>query len=169
MTRAEKISAIYKEMANKEETFWCKVLVDTQKRFRNRLESESGIEDTIIGKIRDPDDFRKFNLEDNWPSYDDWQRSNIDEEEFTCITEVIWHPVMIWDVIDWIEKKEFDVNKPIPWFWFEEDEELDDKSKLHLIQDYYIDNLISYWDKKRESIESQSEDCIDFVYSLIGK
>nr|DAS31927.1 MAG TPA: hypothetical protein [Caudoviricetes sp.] len=40
-------------------------MVDTQKRFRHRLESESGIEDTIIGKILDPDDFRKFNLEDN--------------------------------------------------------------------------------------------------------
>lgn len=76
---------------------------------------------------------------------------------------------MIWDVIDWIEKKEFDVNKPIPWFWFEEDEEFNDETKLLLIQDYYVDNLISYWDKKRESIESQSEDCIDYIYSLIGK
>lgn len=83
------------------------------------------------------------------------------------IEEIIWRPVMIWDVIDWIEKKTFDVNKQIPWFWFEEDEEFDDETKLFLIQDYYIDNLISYWDTKREPVEAQSDDCIDFIYSLI--
>ena len=148
MTRTEKISAIYAEMANKEETFWCKVLVDTQKRFGNRLESESGIEDTIIGKIRDPDDFRKFNLEDNWPSYDDWQYNNIDEEEFTCITEVIWHPVMIWDVIDWIHPY---------WTGCAQDERFANERKRK------INLVLLQWDKKRESIESQSDECIDYI------
>ena len=85
------------------------------------------------------------------------------------VVEITWHPVMIWDVIDWIEKKEFDINKPIPWFWFEEDEEIADESKLLLIQDYYVDNIIAYWDKKREAIESQSDECIDYIYSLISK
>ena len=151
MTRAEKISDIYKEMANKEETFWCKVLVDTQKRFGNRLESESGIEDTIIGKIRDPDDFRKFNLEDNWPSYDDWQRSNIDEEEFTCITEVIWHPVMIWDVIKRIKE-----NREIS-YWEYLVKLLGQLSRPWL------------WRELGLSIDDQSEECIDYIYSLIQK
>ena len=151
MTRTEKISAIYAEMANKEETFWCKVLVDTQKRFRNRLESESGIEDTIIGKIRDPDDFRKFNLEDNWPSYDDWQRSNIDEEEFTCITEVIWHPVMIWDVIKRIKE-----NREIS-YWEYLVKLLGQLSRPWL------------WRELGLSIDDQSEECIDYIYSLIQK
>lgn len=85
------------------------------------------------------------------------------------IEEIIWRPVMIWDVIDWIEKKTFDVNKQIPWFWFEEDEEFNDETKLLLIQDYYVDNIISYWDTKREPVEAQSDDCIDYIYSLIGK
>jgi len=84
------------------------------------------------------------------------------------IEEIIWHTVMIWDIIDWIEKKDFDINKKIPWFWFEEDEEeFNDGTKLLLIQDYYIDNLISYWETKREPVEAQSDDCIDFIYSLI--
>lgn len=154
MTREEKISAIYAEMANKEETFWCKVLVDTQKRFWPRLESESDIEDTIIGKIRDPDDFRKFNLEDNWPSYDDWQRSNIDEEEFTCITEVIWHSVMIWDVIDWIEPY---------WALFAQSLNLSNERQSK------IKFVLVKWHKKREPIESQSDECVDYIYSLISK
>ena len=163
MTRAEKISAIYAEMANKEETFWCKVLVDTQKRFRHRLESESGIEDTIIGKIRDPDDFRKFNLEDNWPSYDDWQRSNIDEEEFTCITEVIWHPVMIWDVMEYLE------NKSQSQIVEHEDDE--DEDWFYSREDYYEDvaEISDCWKDKRLSIDEQSDECVDFVYSLISK
>lgn len=173
MTRTEKISAIYAEMANKEETFWCKVLVDTQKRFGNRLESESGIEDTIIGKIRDPDDFRKFNLEDNWPSYDDWQYNNIDEEEFTCITEVIWHPVMIWDVLDYLEDKRFyceKCKKIVDWrdvsdcrFWWEYYCDICNNEYLVDIKS----NILFDWSKKREPIEAQSDECVDFVYSLI--
>lgn len=154
MTRTEKISAIYKEMANKEETFWCKVLVDNQKRVWHNLELESDIEDTIIGKIRDPNDFRKFNLEDNWPSYDDWQRSNIDEEEFTCITEVIWHPVMIGDVLDWIE----------PYWWvFAQSVNLDiERTRKGTL-------LLSVRKQKRKPIDDQSDECIDYVYSLISK
>ena len=105
MTRAEKISAIYKEMANKELTFGCKVLVDIQKSFRGEIDTETDVEDVIVSEIHDPEDFRKFNLMDNWPSYDDWQRSGIDEEEFVCITEVIWCPVMIWDVMEYLENK----------------------------------------------------------------
>ena len=85
------------------------------------------------------------------------------------IEEIIWHPVMIWDVIDWIEKKQFDIHKPIPWFWFEEDEKISDESKLYLIQDYYVDNIIAYWGTKRESIEFQSDECVDYIYSLISK
>ena len=92
-----------------------------------------------------------------------------DERPTTEIKEIIGHPVMIGDVIDWIEKKDFDVNKKIPWFWFEDEKEIDDESKLFLIQDYYTNKIIAFWDKKRESIETQSDECIDYVYSLIQK
>ena len=76
---------------------------------------------------------------------------------------------MIGDVIDWIEKKIFDVNKQIPWFWFEDWEKISDESKLYLIQDYYTDRIIAFWDTKREPVESQSDECIDYIYSLTGK
>ena len=152
MTRDEKISAIYKEMANKELIFGCKV------KFSKWIYS-------IIDR------------EDVWflSSYEgqDWDIHNTivieDGVNSRCysIEEIIWHPVMIWDVIDWIEKKDFDINKKIPWFWFDDEEEICDESKLFLIQDHYTDEIIAFWDKKRESIDTQSDECIDYVYSLI--
>lgn len=154
MTRAEKISAIYAEMANKKLTLGCKV------KFSKWIYS-------IIDR------------ENVWflSSYkgNDWDIHNTivieDGVNSRCysIEEIIWHPVMIWDIIDWIEKKDFDINKKIPWFWFDDEEEICDESKLFLIQDYYTDKIIAFWDKKREPIESQSDDCIDYIYSLIGK
>jgi hypothetical protein len=92
-----------------------------------------------------------------------------EESKTYKLKEIIGHPVMIGDVIDWIEKKDFDINKKIPWFWFDDEEGIADESKLFLIQDYYTDEIIAFWDKKRESIESQSDECIDYIYSLIGK
>ena len=147
MTREEKISAIHKEIANTDIDEWCVI--------------EAYCKRWVI-------------LDYNWTrAYVWWYRwdfEKFDDYQHLSIKlwyEVIWRPVMIWDVIDWIEKKTFDINKKIPWFWFEEDEEISDESKLYLIQDYYIDNVISYWDTKREPVEAQSEDCIDYIYSLI--
>ena len=172
MTRDEKISAIYAEMANKELTFWCKLKFDIGWKKSIYNESDPATEPNywIIKWECEYEDSVQLFLNYAFWSYA-YFRTDCEDEVLTYSDdyEIIWHPVMIWDVIDWIEKKEFDVNKPIPWFWFEEDEEFNDETKLLLIQDYYVDNLISYWDKKRESIESQSEDCIDYIYSLIGK
>ena len=153
MTREQKLESIYKEMANKKLTLGCKVkfskwiysIIDRENVWF--LSSYKGqdwdIHNTIV--IEDGVNSRCYSIE-----------------------EIIWHTVMIWDIIDWIEKKDFDINKKIPWFWFEEDEEeFNDGTKLLLIQDYYIDNLISYWETKREPVEAQSDDCIDFIYSLI--
>lgn len=141
-------------MANKELTFGCKVkfskwiysIIDRENVWF--LDSYKGVDwnirNTIV--IEDGVNSRCYSIE-----------------------EIIGHPVMIGDVIDWIEKKDFDVNKKIPWFWFEDEKEIDDESKLFLIQDYYTDKIIAFWDKKRESIETQSDECIDYVYSLIQK
>lgn len=162
-------------MANKEETFWCKVLIDTQKNLRGELYAETDVEDVIVGKVRDPEDFRKFNLADNGYSYADWQRSNIDEEDFVCITKVIWHPVMIGDVLDFFKDKRFyckKCKKIVDWR---------DVSDDQLWGEYYCnicnnnslldieDDIVFYWFKKREPIEVQEDQCIDYIYSLIQK
>jgi len=83
------------------------------------------------------------------------------------IEEVIWHPVMIGDALDWIENKKFNVDTPIVWFWFD-DEDYDDETKLFLIQIYYSEKVCSLWEHKRKSIEEQSNGLVDFIYGLIS-
>jgi len=153
MSREEKITAIYKEMANKELTFGCTAKLTTKKRTQHDV--------ILIGDISNGEKY--FVVKDSLDKDVDWFYTNDWYYEF------IWHPVMIWDVIDCIEKTDFDINKKIPWFWFEDEKGIDDESKLFLIQGYYTDKIIAFWYKKRESIEYQSDDCIDFIYSLIAK
>lgn len=70
------------------------------------------------------------------------------------IKEIIWHPVMIGDVIDWIEPY---------WRGYAQDVKFSKERKRK------IDITLLQWDKKREPIETQSDECIDFIYSLIAK
>ena len=59
---------------------------------------------------------------------------------------------MIGDVIDWIEPY---------WKGYAQDVKFSQERKRK------INIVLLQWDKKRESIEYQSDDCIDFIYSLI--
>ena len=143
MTREEKISAIYQEMANKKLKLWCKC-------------KSHNWENVIF--IRKNKTWSYLSIREN--------------EEFTVslwyTTEIIWHPVMIGDVLDWIENKKFNVNVPIMWFWFD-DGDYSDETKLFLIQKHYSEKACILWESKRLSIEEQSDECIDYVYSLIQK
>ena len=66
----------------------------------------------------------------------------------------IWHPVMIWDVLDYIDSIEFNhPNDFIKWH----------KEKYPII----IDVLFNDWENKRKPIEEQSEKCIEWIYNLI--
>lgn len=129
MTREEKLEAIYKEMANKKRTFGC------------RCRRNDG-EDVIF--IRQNKTWSYLSIREN--------------EEFTVslwyTPEIIWHPVMIGDVIDWIEPY---------WRGYAQDVKFSRERKRK------IDITILQWDKKREPIEAQSDGCIDYVYSLIQK
>lgn len=73
--------------------------------------------------------------------------------EFT----VIWCPVMIWDVISYL-RKPFDTfveGMPVGRSW-----EVDSYIKN-------INSLLTEWIDTRSPIEQQSDECINFVYSLI--
>ena len=88
-----------------------------------------------------------------------WSYLSIREnEEFTVslwyTPEIIWHPVMIGDVIDYIEPY---------WKGYAQDVRFSKERKRK------IDIALLQWDKKREPIEAQSDECIDYVYSLIPK
>ena len=88
-----------------------------------------------------------------------WSYLSIREnEEFTVslwyTPEVIWHPVMIGDVIDYIEPY---------WKGYAQDVKFSQERKRK------IDIVLLQWDKKREPIEAQSDECVEYVYNLIGK
>lgn len=88
-----------------------------------------------------------------------------DSECNSNIVNVIWHPVMIGDVLDWLEKDyTVDTKRIIPWF------ELDKKSsedwKVSMIRMHYCEQLWFERAYKRKPIEHQSEECITFIYNL---
>ena len=127
MTREEKIAAIYKEMANKKRTFGCRCV-------------RNDGEDTIF--------IRKNRV---WEYL--YMRRN---KEFTIplwyVPKVIWHPVMIGDVLNWIDKKMGVSNCEYEEFVVEE-----------------VNVVVLLWGEYLKPIDEQSDECIDYVYSLIQK
>ena len=127
LEREQKLEAIYKEMANKKLKLWCKC-------------KSHNWENVIF--IRQNKTWSYLSIREN--------------EEFTVslwyTPEIIWHPVMIWDVLDWIEPY---------WSGYVQSVEFTDrrrkKKNLVLLQR----------DNKRLPIDEQSDGCIDYVYSLI--
>ena len=81
--------------------------------------------------------------------------------------KVIWNPVMIWDVLDYMSKIKFDIKKTSSKLWLSFDDRDTDESKLFLIKEHYYSTLPIRWLNLREPIEAQSDECIDYVYGLI--
>ena len=128
LKREQKLEAIYKEMANKEFTFGC--------RWKT-LNWESA---TFIRKNR------------GWKYL--YMRRN---KEFMIplwyTPKVIWHPVMIGDVLDWIEPY---------WSGHVQSVEFTERRRRKM-------NLVLLQrDNKRLPIDEQSDGCIDYVYGLIS-
>ena len=127
MTREEKIAAIYAEMAIKKRTFGC------------RCKRNDG-EDVIF--IRQNKTWSYLSIREN--------------EEFTVFLwytpKVIWHPVMIGDVLDWIDKKIWISNCEYEEFVVEE-----------------VNISVLLWREYLKPIEDQSDDCINYIYSIIQK
>lgn len=71
---------------------------------------------------------------------DFYEADEIRRKEDWEVHTVIWHDVMFWDVLDYILGLTGD-----------------DLSK---------NNLFIYWKELRQPIENQSEECINYIYSL---
>ena len=146
MTRDQKIETIYKEIANKELTFGCKYLVsditDWGDFFTRENEGEC--------------------LSFRWCSEDlvflFWE----EESKTYKLKEIIGHPVMIGNVIEYLR---LDHEVFIEW------QPIEDNTVLRRWRDYKtsINNLITLWYRADLPIETQSDECIDYVYSLIQK
>lgn len=123
MTKEEKLKAIYEKVANKELTFWCKVM---------NLDEEGVIIDTT--------------LHPEWVAVY-WEGWWITRENFKDDVVIVGHPVLLVDVLNFIDEQ------PQP-MW------------MGMLK--YEEALFHFWLSKREPIENQSDDCIDYVYNLIS-
>ncbi len=68
-----------------------------------------------------------------------------DKTYVKIIKEIIWHPVMIWDVLDWII----------------------DSDDTYNIMDSKWSDVCKLRDFKKLPIDDQSKECIEFVYNFL--
>ena len=139
MTREEKTQAIYEKIANKELTFGCKVDDECWR---------------IVSIVEETADERWYIVVSEESLYNDedlgayycWLRvSWLEIMEQIDIAEIIWHPVMLGTIFEWYSSSK----------WF--------------INSQFVMELIDKWTGYDESIDEQSDECIDFVHSLIKK
>lgn len=136
ITKQEKIDAIYEKIARKDIDLWCKIKLKT------------GVINTAVWKPA-------------WPLINCLFFRQIKTED---IGEIIGHPVMIGDVMDYFENIALD--KIYDYIWVKKEEIPDlilQKTKDAMME------IFPFWKQKRLPIEDQSDECIDFVYSLISK
>lgn len=131
--RAEKISAIYKKIANKELSFWC--ICQTIEKIWFEL-------NVNYWPIAEIDKYQWWEVMQIRLQDCGWHKIN---NKFT----IIWHPVLIWDVLDYIENNIKDYFREYSWY-----------------QSNYI-NLLFLWKNKRLPLEEQSDLCIEYIYNLI--
>lgn len=124
-------------MSNKQKTMWCKYLVYKKNK-----------PDEIMEAI---EEWKNFTL---YFGDDDYAVSPSEEDYYECynIKEIIGHPVMIGDVLNWIDKKMGVSNCEYEEF---------------VVEEANISVLL--WREYLNPIEDQSDECIDYVYNLIQK
>lgn len=126
----DKYQKIMEVISDKTLSFWCE--------FINRLW------DRVIfwkGRISEWEEYR-------------WFRVYRDNKSWATISEIIWHPLHIWDVLDWIEKTEYDEKKI---------------GKLPRWKTYIrsTEHLRILWKDKRLPLSPTDEELIDYIYNLI--
>ena len=82
-----------------------------------------------------------YNLEDERLLLDMWQYS-ADLQD----VEIIWHPLHIWDVLDWMDKQDI--------------QRLDGRHPAQR-------SLLILWKDKRLPLQVEDTDLVDFIYNLL--
>ena len=157
-TREQKIEAIYEKIANKELSFGCKIQInnyweESWKETRSpRLwrvgQSHKCIDDRI------PRHYWIF-YSDTWTyAVTEFENHIFNERQGKNNTwelkyTIIWHPVMIWDVLDYVDNF---LNVCV--LKYSED--------LEVIRD-----IFKHYKYKSKPIEEQSDECINFIHSLL--
>lgn len=140
------IDKIYEVIADKTISRWLKVVDEWQEKIISLVFTAWWWKDNVNEKRKE-----EYYIEFCWWS-GDCSYSYVKET-----MKIIWHPVMIWDVLDWIDK----LNQ---WLW-------EDHIKVWNSVRHKFDTKIKIIEdkrkEKRKPIEDQSEECIEFVYNLI--
>lgn len=132
MLKEEKITKIYKLIADKTLSFWCKIKVFD-------FVGNSYIT-TIIEMHTDWSIYSTINDKQYYADY---------EQSF----QVIWHSVMLWDILNWREKQ-YPANILLDyWDWSE-------------FSSTVLD-IVSNFTEKNKPIDEQSDTCVDFLYHLM--
>lgn len=80
--------------------------------------------------------------------------------KYSRLCTIIWHPVMIGDVLDWIYENDIDqveLHQLIERKWKDTNFTYTPSSVM----------VIALWKEKRKPIDDQSDECIKFIYSLL--
>ena len=143
-TKQEMIDKIYEVIADKTLSFGCKIQINYNGEYIWEWWQECYSEKSEILYMWN----NWETIEDDWNlCYDIIKNTNQDwwNEDAEIYINVIWHPVMIWDVL---ERRQ--LIQPIK-YWREKDWQ----------------DICYHWWLKREPIQDQSEECITFIYNLV--
>ena len=137
MNRQEKIYKIYEKIANKELSFGCRIW-DNIVTFKIWEENnEFWYSNVFVKMLKTGDEIITL----SWFDEVDWK--------------LIWHPVMIWDVLDWLYENNL---------WF-----VKEKNSCSCCDDW-VDNeqkIIWLWKNLRLTLEKQPNECVDYIFNLI--
>lgn len=139
------ISKVYEVISNKKLKLWCKVRLYKSKDY------------IIWNQINDMYFFSHIHGAEYWVgiAYIDFvYYDGYEYHEQPYIDNIIWNPIMLWDLLDYFNSKERDEG------W-----NLSDESVEYL---YEIENYILWhYNKKRLCIDEQDDNIIEYVYNLI--
>ena len=136
------LEVIYKKVARKDFSFGCKV-----NYFYDSFQWEEEETLVFLYEVWDSRFFKNLDAINKKINFNycivEHLLSQVDNDSY----EIIWHPVMIWDVLEYREQ-------------FIEDCIEDNLS------DFTIE-IVTKWDYLNKSIEDQSDECIEYIYNLI--
>ena len=132
MTREEQIKAIYEKIADKTLSRWCLIEFNMFKWWQFFR---------IVDVVDDCETYEILELKYMMSWFlDNISMDFLNDETIRWFT-IKWHPVMIWDVLDYYRGESW-VNVGVL-------------------------TILEKWNYKRKPIEEQSDECIEFIYNLI--
>jgi len=150
MNKEEMIKAIYEEIADKTLSFGC-IIKSHHNRKPKTWSSEQFTNDIFIAESNKNYYYHSSPIDWEWIWKPRYKSDNI---------EIIWHPVMIWDILLRVKKKWWNMVISSSW-------------NIMFNKSWTPEANWSYkeiwWYKVDKSVNEQSISCIEYIYNLIQK